>query len=164
MKKTLRMLAAMLMAFCLFAGCAGGEQTADNGGQEQNQTISARGLNEIYDDILNLGILPEMYILEDAYIEGYYGIAPEDISEKVFAIADDSLLADTVIMLRVSESGDAAAIAERFRTVNNQRLAEMESYNPTQYERASKAVIEVDGNCVYYIITDDNAAVTELLG
>lgn len=167
MKKTIGLLTAMLAALamvCLSAGCSGEEQPAGSAGQDQSQTaVEEQVLEGVYADITALGVLPEMYMVDDAYVEGYYGIASDMLSDKVFAVAYDSLLADTVIIVKVSETGDAEAIAESFRTINTQRLAEMESYNPTQYQRASEAVIEVSGDYAYYVITDDNAAVTGII-
>lgn len=162
MKKCLRFLAVLLAVTVLsglFAACSDQSQT-----DAQTPSASeARALGDVYADIIALGILPEMYMLEDAYVEGYYGIAPEAVSEKVFAVADDSLLADTVIILKVAGEGSASDIAEGFREINRQRLAEMESYNPVQFQRAEDAQIGTLGEYAYYIITDDNAAVMNII-
>jgi len=166
MKKIYRAVMAVLAALMISgsAGCSSAEPQNVVPQPEQSQSeAQTRALSDVYADINALGMLPEMYMLEDAYVEGYYGIAAEAIDDKVFAVADDGLLADTVIVVKVSASGDENAIADGFRSVNMNRLAEMESYNPTQYERAEDAEIGCGSGYAWYIITDDNASVMDII-
>lgn len=166
MKNRIRLLSALLAVFVLcglFAGCSGQSETGEEPLPQEQTGSGVRSVEDIYGDIIASVALPGMYVLEDAYIEGYYGIAADAIEEKVFAVAEDSMLADTVIILKVSETGVPAEIASRFGEINNQRLAEMESYNPEQYARAIDATIGTSGDYIYYIITDSNSAVTDII-
>jgi len=140
---------AMLTVLSVLCGCSSAPS-------EPAKIVS---VNDIYSDILALEILPEMYLLDDSYIDAYYGIDRTSVSDSVFAVADDTMLADTVIIVKISETGSASDIEQSFSTINEQRLFEMESYNPEQYARADKAVIKTIGGYVCYIISDDNGAV-----
>jgi|GEM_PF-1627471 len=179
MKKTYRIasaLLAVLMAAGLFAGCS--EKPADNTpaqpdtpavvepadpGVTDEPVAGASQLEGVYTQIEALNVLPEMYMLGDAYVESYYGISADSIDDKVFAVADDSLLADTIIIVKVSANGDASAIEGTFKTINDQKKLELESYNPEQYDRVCDAVIKTSGSYVYYIVSDDNDAVAKII-
>ena len=158
MKRIISVIAVMtvLLSFGLLVGCA--EQPAQTDAPAVSQA-DAVSLGDVYAKVLETNVLPEMYILGDEYVHSYYGIAPEAASDYVFAVADDAMLADTLIIVRVSPNGDAAAIEEGFRRINQQRLQEMEAYNPEQYLRAENAVIGTTGDCVYYVISDDSSRV-----
>lgn len=162
MKNTIRILAVLMALLCVgtLAGCAGKTEPADT---PAVSAADAPRLEDVYGQILDLKVLPEMYVLGDDYVQSYYGIPAEAISDRIFAVADDPMMADTLIIVHVSAAGDAAAIEEGFRTINMQRLQEMESYNPEQYQRAEKAVIKTSGSYVCYIISDDNDAIVKLI-
>ncbi len=152
MKKTHRIAVAALaalMVLSMLCGCSSAPA-------EPAKNVPVK---DIYADILALDILPEMYLLDDSYIDSYYGIDKAAVADSVFAVADDTMLADTVIIVKTSESGSTSDIEKSFSTINEQRLFEMESYNPEQYARADKAVIKTIGGYVCYIISDDNGAV-----
>ncbi len=165
MKKIISVLAAAaaVLAITALVGCAEKRPAADDVELTVQSGEDYCALDDVYAQINELDILPEMYIMDEAYIQGYYGIAPEAVADKVFAVADDALVADTVIIVRVTEEGDEEAICSGFQTINNQRLAEMESYNPEQYARASEAEIGVSGDYVWYIITDNNDSVIDII-
>lgn len=155
--KTIHRIAAVMLAaltvLSLLGGCAA--QPA-----EPAKNVSA---NEIYAEMLALDILPEMYELDDSYIDSFYGIERTAVADSVFAVADDIMLADTLIIVKVSESGDASAIEKAFETINEQHLFEMEAYNPEQYARVEDAVIKTTGGWVCYIISDNNSALCDVL-
>ena len=158
------MLMAAAMCLAMLSGCGGAakvEQPVENA--DNNAASPVVSVDDMYSQIDALGILPDMYILDDAYISGYYGISEDSISEKIFAVADDSLKADTIIIVKATDDSKAAEIVDSFVRINNQRMAELESYNPEQYDRVEKAVIEKSGSCVYYIVSDDNNAVVQII-
>jgi len=168
-------LLAVLLAVCVLAACGSEPEVPANDVPVQTQPSNVEGavisddssaedeVAKVYEMVANLNILPEMLMLGDDYTEAYYGISLDSVSNKVFAIAEDSLIVDTVIIVEVSANGNADDIVNAFRTINNQKLLELESYNPAQYERATNAVIEAAGSYVYYVITDDNAAVVSTI-
>lgn len=177
MKKSNRIVAALL-ALALSAGlCAGcSDAPADDTTPSQDtpsvsqpddsvadDQTAASQLEGVYNKVLETGVFPEMFILGEAYIESYYGITADSISDSIFSVAMDSLLADTVIIVKVSENGDAAAIESTFKSINDQKKLELESYNPEQYARVNEAVIKTVGDYVYYIVTSDNAAVSQII-
>lgn len=166
MKLIVRLSAALLaalMTVCMLAACGSEadapETDTPSAGIEDSDGIDE--VAEVYDLISELDVLPEMYVLDDVYIENYYGIALDSIENRVFAVADDPLLVDTVIIVEVSENGSADDIVSAFKAVNEQKMIELESYNPAQYERAAEAAIAAEGGYVYYIITDANDTVID---
>jgi len=155
-------LVAAMMSVCMLAGCSGSEgDTQQPAGNETS--AAALSIEEIYTRISELGVLPEMLMLDDAYISGYYGIDESAVLDKVLAVAEDSLKGDTVIIMKAVDGAAAEEMAACFNRVNNQRLAELESYNPEQYARVENAVIKCSGSYVYYLVTDDNAAAAQII-
>lgn len=163
-KRIMLILTVVAMSFVMLVGCSEGEkveQPAVNA--ENNDAAQAVTVEDMYSQIEALGVLPEMIDLDDAYISGYYGIAEDSISEKVFAVAEDALKADTVIIVKSVDESKAAEIKGLLTKINNQRMFELESYNPEQYSRVENAVINSSGCYVYYIVSDDNNAVVQII-
>ncbi len=157
--------AVLMMTATMLAGCAGqGNIPQDD---PQNTVSEGKNVNvsvvEMYSQISTLGVLPDMFMLDDAYISGYYGIAEDLIEDKVFMVADDPLKADTIIIVKALDESKSAEMVNAFNIVNNQRMFELESYNPEQYARVENAVIKSSGAYVYYIVSDDNDAVVKAI-
>ncbi len=146
MKRTICILLAALSLLAVLCGCSGSETKKD---------VSAR---EVYSAMTALDILPEMYELDESYIDSFYGIDRAAVADSVFSVADDTMLADTAIIVKVSPQGNSGDITAAFENINRQLLFEMEAYNPEQYARAKDAVIGSKGDWVYYLISDDNDA------
>ena len=58
---------------------------------------------------------------------------------------------------------DISIVENAFKTVNDQKKLELESYNPEQYARVDKAAIKSFGQYVCYIVSDDNDAVLKII-
>ena len=73
------------------------------------------------------------------------------------------MLADTIAIVKVPEGSDTAAVEAAFKTVKEQKMVELESYNPDQYQRVQKAAIKTFGQYVCYVISDDNDAILNII-
>ncbi len=170
------LLAAMLVAaVCALTACGGEkpEETPDvpstpsvseNETQPEAQPEAQPEESAIaaaYNNVVSLNILPAMIELNDNYVSSYYGITADMAEDKIFSISEDSLLGDTVIVVKAAAGTNTADIESIFTGINGQRMLELESYNPTQYARVEKATIQTIGSYVFYIVSDDNAAVID---
>ncbi len=168
MKKTLVILSFLLsvsLCSCMLASC--GEKASEASSNAvssaaQNDTGDQQ-LSAVYDKIVEESSLPEMYTMTDGYIESYFGLTSDVMEDKVFASAEDALLADTVAIVKVPEGVDTGVVEAAFKTVKEQKMIELESYNPDQYQRVKKASIKTIGQYVCYIVSDDNDAILNII-
>lgn len=160
-------LSALLMLLAL-AACSGGDANGEgqptvvNDTQGGEPAETAEKLADVYSKIGDLGVLPEMVSLSEEYVTAYYGFSEEQAKNGVFYVAGDSLLADTVVIVKAADSA-AADIEASLVALNDRTKVELESYNPEQYGRACAATAKTVGSYVYFIISDDNAAIGKLI-
>ena len=163
MKKALMALSLLLaLTLCTGALASCGDE-AENGSGTTSAASSQKSLQDVYDRITKKVSFPAMTVLNDDYIESYYGLTDEDMADKYFAAAEDALLADTIAIVKVADGVSSTEIEEVFQGVNEQKKLELESYNPEQYKRVEKAAIATVGDYVVYIVSDDNDAVIRII-
>lgn len=109
----------------------------------------------IYEEIQKQVELPEMYEADDDFLSNYYGIDTAVLESYVFASADDAALADSVVILKVKEGEDVSVLSDALSMVRDQKAAEMQNYIPAQYEIVAKSEVQVRGNVVYLVISED---------
>ena len=164
MKKTLIVISILLsLSLCMgsLASC-GDNKSSDKTGT--SSSVAAKvDLEDVYAKITDKVSFPTMYTMTDDYIESYFGLTSDKMEDKLFASAEDALLADTIAIVKVAEGTSTKEIEKTFTRVNDQKKLELESYNPEQYARVDKAVIKTVGEYVCYIISDDNDAVINVI-
>ena len=139
MKKTVSLLLSVCILLTL-AAC----------GAEQ-----AKPLPDIYNEIKQNCSLPEMAEQDGDYLESYYGLSADNYDEYVFAVSEDALLVDAVLLFRCKEDN----IADNTEAVLNKYLKqvklETESYNPANFKIASQSEVVRNGKFVALVITDN---------
>lgn len=164
MKK--RFFAAFMAVLCLSAASCGGDAPASNTTVEAKTVASKIELNasEVTEAVLseisiNSAIEKKMDSLEayfpDLSLEGltdvsYYmcasGAYPDEIGVFVFDSAD------------LAETGKAA-IESRLE----KQKTTYESYTPEEMYKLEDAVVEVNANCIFYAVTENNSRAAEIM-
>lgn len=139
MKKTVLLLITFLLAAGL---CACGQKTAP-----------APNMEERFESIQKAAADTQMLVVPPDKCLILYGIAKEDCTQELVAICQNSLRADEYWLIEAVDSAAADRIEASAKARLEQKLAELESYLPEQYQVVKQARLLRTGNCVVLLIS-----------
>ncbi|MBQ8634393.1 MAG: DUF4358 domain-containing protein [Lachnospiraceae bacterium] len=146
MKKSIAVfLVSLLLGGCFFIGCGAGEN--------KEQAAVDQTLEEIYTQMIDKVEMPTMVRMDEEYITNYFGIDLTAFDEYVFAAAEDALLAENIILVKVKEGQSNEPVVEILEKIIKQKKAELESYLPEQFKIVEKSSVVTKGNYVILIIS-----------
>ncbi len=152
-KRLCRLLAGVLAATALLAGCAQKTVTLDI--QEAADSLKAQA-----------GVNDSLTLLTDSLFDSLYGIAGEDVKGKVVYTSAEAT-ADEVAVIEATDADAAARVKEAVETRVADQKDTFESYAPEEVTKLDNAVIEVAGNYVLFCVSGDadkaRSAVDQLL-
>ena len=153
-KNFVLLLTTLLFGLCLLTGCAS-EKTED--------AAVDRTLQEIYTEMVNNVELPPMIQMEDDYITNYYGADLSTFEEYVFASAEDALLAENIILVKMKEGNSNEAVVKLLENIIKQKKNELENYLPDQFKIVEKSEVVTNGDYVVLIISSQKDALEDTL-
>lgn len=118
------------------------------------QTAQTKSVNEIYQEIEGQVELHSMVSMPDEFITNYYGVDTDSLEEYIFAMSEDAVYAETVIIMKAKDSEKIDGLTTALQMVIDEKKAEMENYLPEQYDIVSKSDVKVSGAYVYLVISD----------
>ena len=118
------------------------------------QTVQTKSVNEIYQEIKGKVELHSMVSMPDEFITNYYGVDTDALEEYIFAMSEDAVSAETVIIMKAKDSEKIHGLPTALQMVIDEKKAEMENYLPEQYDIVSKSDVKVSGAYVYLVISD----------
>lgn len=118
------------------------------------QTVQTKSVNEIYQEIEGKVELHSMVSMPDEFITNYYGVDTDALEEYIFAMSEDAVSAETVIIMKAKDSEKIDGLTTALQMVIDEKKAEMENYLPEQYDIVSKSDVKVSGAYVYLVISD----------
>lgn len=145
----------LLFAFCMIMGC--GESKV-----EESNTVD-KTLDEIYTQMIENVELPTMIRLEEEYIMNYYGIDLSTVEEYVFASAEDILLAENIILIKMKDGENKEDIVTLLENMVEQKKSEFESYLPEQAKVVEKSEVISKGNYIILLISSQKDMLEEQL-
>lgn len=146
MKKiTILMLSLMLFCGCMLVGCG---SSGDAGAKEVTQT-----LEEIYAQMVDKVEMPPMVRMDEEYIVNYYGMDLSAFEEYVFAAAEDALLAENIILVKLKDGQSSETVVTTLEKIIKQKKSELENYLPDQFKIVEKSEVVTKGNYVILIIS-----------
>lgn len=104
-----------------------------------------------------------MIHMEDAYLTDYYGVDLQAFEEYVFAAAEDALLAEMIVMVKLNEGESSDAIVKLLENIIKQKKSEMDNYFPEQFYIAEKGEVFVNGSYVTLLISAHKEELLEQL-
>ncbi len=167
-----KIIIAALAVLCL-CGCsdnAANESSAPVS-EPASQTVStasesaeAASLKDVYAEIESAVELPEMITLDsDALIERYYGITADMMQDYAGGVDSSGVGQDEIVLIKAKDESQVSAIETALQTRYDSKLAQNENYNPEEAEKIRKCKVETNGLYVTMIISDDAAAITEIV-
>jgi len=148
-KNVISFFLMLLLGGCLIAGC-GAEK-------EQKEATVNQTLEEIYTQMVENVEMPLMVRMDEDYITNYYGIDLSAFDEYVFAAAEDALLAENIILVKLKEGQSSEPVVTILEKIIKQKKAELESYLPEQFKIVEKSSVVTKGDYVVLIISSKKA-------
>lgn len=151
MKRAVLIVLSMILVLALF-GC-----------KKKEESKSQKAFKEIYEEIGKEVELPDMMTLDAEFINNYYGIDADKFTDYLFTEATISIQVDTVIMAEVKEQSDLEDMKTKIQTILDSKANEMKNYLVDKYETVKKASVKTKGNVIYLVISDNAAAIEEII-
>ncbi len=139
------------------ADASEGESPANEDGSEGESPES------IYEAVSEAVELTPMVLVDEEFIENYYGINISELDGFVFAMAESPIEADTIAILRAKDSAEAASLEESLSFIREMKEEEMRDYAPEAWEVAAAGKVGSRGRYVYLVMAPEVAKITELI-
>lgn len=142
-------------------------QESEAGTQSQEEQGEVIALAELYQQITDGGIsLVSPMLLDESnsdFIYNYYGIDVTALEEYVFEVSEEATSAEMVIMFKVKDEGDIASMKEQLEGLLSDKCMELDNYLPDQYEIAARSKVQVDGNYLFLIVSENSEAINTII-
>ena len=146
LKKHICKITAVAILFCISVLCTA------CGTQPKQSSVD---LQEIYEQFLEEGSVPEMSLLSSERVKKLYGIDTSVCPQAIFATCNDGLRIDEIWLVEAETQDAAEEIETIARGRVNQLLHETENYLPDQYAVAKQAEVLRNGKTVALLISPD---------
>lgn len=124
---------------------------------------SGVSLSSVYDKMISDVKFPtEMLKMDDEYLEMQFGFNAADFDEYVYAQGEDTLLAETILLIKVKDSKNVNTVKESLENYLSDQTTLLNSYVPEQGKIAEKSVVGVKGNCVYLLMSSQIASLKKI--
>ena len=140
MKRNSALLVAMFsVAALIFSACTG---------------KSSAHLSDVYAKMKAEVAFPtEMLKMDDDYFVMQFGFNPADFEEYVYAQGEDSLLAESIVLIKVKNGVNAGAVREKLEKYVSEQTTMFNSYIPEQGKVAGESVIVAKGSYVCMLMS-----------
>lgn len=168
-----KLCVSLFLGAVLLSGCGSAEQNstaqtpaAENSVSENTvdeASAAQKSVSEIYKEIANSVALVSPVEMSDEFISNYYGIEPDKLEEYVFVMSEEATSAETVVIMKVKDTGDVESIETALGVVVDEKRAEMENYLPEQFAIVDKSSVETKDSYVWLVISENQADITALI-
>ncbi len=163
-RKIQKITAALVIAILLCSGCTDKTKTtASDAVQTSKPEITAKSIDEIYQEITQSVTLQSPACMDEDFISNYYGIDTKTLSEYVFSMSEDAAQAETIIIMKVEQSEDLEGLSSCLQTVVDEKKNEMENYIPEQFAIVEKSKVQTKGNYVWLVISENAKSITDII-
>ena len=144
----MKLIAVLLtvLAMILLTACGAGDETP---APKKDVTLT-----EVFSKMEEQASFPgEMVKLGDEDLLNTFGFEASSFSEYVFAVCEDALLAETVLLIKVNEGTDTGAIRETMNRYIEDQTMMFNSYVPDQGKVAEDAVVVEKGRYICLLMS-----------
>lgn len=122
----------------------------------------AKSVQDIYGEIGQTVSLNAPMLVPEDYMANY-GIDLSTLDEYVFSMSEAAISAETVVILKAKDAGSTGALSAALQTVIDQKRSEMENYLPDQFQIVDQSSVQVKGNYVYLVISEQADAINRII-
>ena len=145
------------------AGASASTKSSSAKTTSASTSSSGVSLSSVYDKMISDVKFPtEMLKMDDEYLEMQFGFNAADFDEYVYAQGEDTLLAETILLIKVKDSKNVNTVKESLENYLSDQTTLLNSYVPEQGKIAEKSVVGVKGNCVYLLMSSQVASLKKI--
>lgn len=100
--------------------------------------------------------------IEETSALQYYGIDKAAVKDSVVIISTGAT-AEEIAIFEASSKDDVSTIEKACKDRLDKQTTSYESYKPAEVDRLKSAIIEVDGNYVFYVVADDKDKANDII-
>ena len=134
----------LLVAALLLSGCAGKPAP--------QKPVS---LQAVYAAMSEKVALPPMLEVDGELVLDFYGFEPGTYTQGILMVAEDSLIADEILLLEARDQASADALKELMQGRLDAKAAEAITYSPEQYAVIKEGHLVRDGLYLALIVSPD---------
>ncbi len=181
-KRQIRQLMLVMAGVMLLGGCssqatADSDKTADSVVVLEEETTPAKTdsvkAEPIYEEVTSIADIyaeiqgsVELYSpmeFDDEFLMNYYGIDAGLLEEYVFSMSEDAASAETIVVMKVKSVEDVDNLTSLMQVVVDEKRNEMENYLPEQFAIVDKAEVEVKGNYIWLVISENEDTIKKII-
>lgn len=118
---------------------------------------------DIYAEIESTVTLVSPMQPSEEFIFNYYGIDTSNLAEYVFEISEEATSAETVIIMKASDSADVVSLQDSLTMVLDDKAFEMQDYLPEQYDIVVESQVKTSGDYVWLVISESANEINSII-
>jgi len=165
-------IAIVMVMMVLLTGCGKAEETVAEAPAAEQQAESASAeaddtaamtVADIYQKIAESVELYSPFCWDDEFISNYYDIDVTALEEYVFSMSEDATSAETIIIMKAKSAETVEELKSCLQVVVDEKKNEMENYLPEQFAIVEKSAVQVKGQYVWLVISENAGTITEII-
>lgn len=124
---------------------------------------AVKSIDEVYQEIEQTVSLKSPQCMDEEFILNYYGIDVTGLEEYVFSMSEDAAQAETVVIMKVKDSGDLEEFTNCLQTVVDDKKSEMEDYIPEQFAIVENSKVQTKDNYIWLIISENADEIADVI-
>ena len=161
--KVLKKYLLLLTSVVLLSGCTDSTPANTVTTAQTEETVEAKAITEIYEDITKPVTLYSPFCWDDEFISNYYGIDVSSLEEYVFSMSEDATSAETIIIMKAKDATSVSSLSDCLQVVVDEKRNEMENYLPEQFEIVEKSSVQTQNNYVWLVISENADTITKII-
>lgn len=153
----------LLTSVVLLSGCTDSTPANTVTTVQTEETVEAKAITEIYEDITKTVTLYSPFCWDDEFISNYYGIDVSSLEEYVFSMSEDATSAETIIIMKAKDATSVSSLSDCLQVVVDEKRNEMENYLPEQFEIVEKSSVQTQNNYVWLVISENADTITNII-
>lgn len=153
----------LLTSVVLLSGCTDSTPANTVTTVQTEETVEAKAITEIYEDITKTVTLYSPFCWDDEFISNYYGIDVSSLEEYVFSMSEDATSAETIIIMKAKDATSVSSLSDCLQVVVDEKRNEMENYLPEQFEIVEKSSVQTQNNYVWLVISENADTITKII-
>lgn len=138
------------------------EDEPETAGAETTES-GAPVLSDLYRQIEQKVALNAPMLVSDDFIANYYGMDLSVSEDYFFEMSEAAISAEMVVLIRMKDGADPAAVKAALKEVVDSKATEMENYLPDQFALVKQGEIKTKDQYVYLVISEHAEEITQII-
>jgi hypothetical protein len=148
MKSKIIVLVVILMAFLFISGCQPAEVNTPK------ETYPEPDLTILAEEIIELGVYPEMLIISETRLAKFYDIDAEQLESFAVYLCAEAIRSDEIVLLRAKDVKDVEKIRKKIEARLTAQKKSFDDYLPKEGEKIGAVIQFSSHKDLLFVITE----------